>query len=84
MQDGISQESTRGKTEQDLEQRAVPRRVGLHRDEEEDEEGSCGDQHCGAQCLVREGHGSGVLGSPTIWNQALSPLSPWDSHRPRE
>lgn len=48
MQEGISQESTRSKTEQDLEHRAVPWRVRLHRDKEEDEKRSCRDQHCGA------------------------------------
>lgn len=35
VQEGIPQEAPGGKTEQDLEQRAVPGRVRLHRDEEE-------------------------------------------------
>lgn len=51
MEERITQEPPRSKTEQDLEQRAMPGRVRFHRDEEEHEERSCGDQHCGPQCL---------------------------------
>lgn len=38
VQEGITQKPPRGKTEQDLEQGAMPGRVRLHRDEEEHEE----------------------------------------------
>lgn len=54
MEESITQETPRSKTEQDLEQRAVPGRVRFHWDEEQHEERSCGDQHCGPQCLVEK------------------------------
>lgn len=55
VEERITQEPPRSKTEQDLEQRAMPGRVRFHRDEEEHEERSCGDQHCGPQCIGPEG-----------------------------
>lgn len=43
VEEGISQEPPRSKTEQDLEQRTMPGRVRFHWDEEEHEERSRGD-----------------------------------------
>ena len=74
MQESISQEPTRSKTQQDLEQRAVPGRVRLHGDKEEDKKWSCRDQHRGPQCLVRESQGLRGVGFPN--NTALASLCP--------
>lgn len=69
MQEGITQEPARSKTEQELEQRAVPGRVGFHWDEKEHEEWGCRDQHCGPQCVGPEGDSvQVVLGA---WSRSL-------------
>lgn len=82
MQEGITQEPARSKTEQELEQRAVPGRVGFHWDEKEHEEWGCRDQHCGPQCLVKRVRRQS-RSFPTIQSQSLFPTSPGDSRRPR-
>lgn len=73
VEERITQEPPGSKTEQDLEQRAVPGRVRFYWDEEQHEERSCGDQHCGPQCVGPEGDSVQVVFD--AWSPSL-PRSP--------
>lgn len=55
MEEGVSQQASRGEAEQHLQQVLVLIRVGLDRDEEEDEEGGRTDQQSGADRLDNRG-----------------------------